>query len=123
MGRVATMLSHFYVSPMSEAEARAVANDWADALGEFPQWAVDEACRDWLRNHTRKPTIADIRGLCVHHFAVVDFTRQKAMRGPVESRVREVQSPERRAEIAERLAKMGQEAADRMRAKMEGGAA
>jgi len=87
MGRVATLLSHFYVSPMSEHEAKAVAEDWADALGEFPQWAVEEACREYLRTQDRKPTIAAIRALCRHHFAVVEYTRQKAMRGPVEREV------------------------------------
>lgn len=82
MGRIATLLSHFYVSPMSETEARAVAQDWANALTEFPQWAVEEACDEWLRTMDRRPTIAGIRKLCLHHFAVVEFSQRKAMAGP-----------------------------------------
>jgi hypothetical protein len=117
MGRVATLLSHFYVSQMSEHEARAVAQDWADALLEFPQWAVDEACREWLRTQERKPTIAGIRKLCQQHFAIVECTRYKAMRGPIARgepvEPRETVSPERRAKMAAEIAKVS----ERMRKK------
>jgi len=117
MGRIATLLSHFYVSPMSETEARAVAQDWADALLEFPQWAVDESCREWLRAQERKPTIAGIRKLCQQHFAVVEYTRQKAMRGPnlhsAPLAPRDEPTPERKAEMAAEIA----DVAERLRKK------
>lgn len=111
-GRVATLLSHFYVSLMGEAEMRAVASDWLDALAEFPEWAIGEACSEWLRTQDRKPTIAGIRKLCAQHFAVVEYTRQKAMRGPQATEERAPISPEERAaraatiaETVERLAR------------------
>ena len=81
MGRVATLLSHFYVSQTAESEMRAVMMDWHNALAEFPAWAIGEACSEWLKTMDRKPTIAGIRKLAQHHFEVVEFTRQKAMRG------------------------------------------
>jgi len=94
---------------MAEAEVKAVAADWADALGHFPQWVVEEACRDYLRENDRKPTIAAIRKLCQHHFAVVEFTRQKAMRGPVAEDVREPISEEEQAVMRDRITKAGEE--------------
>ena len=120
MGRIATLLSHFYVSPMSETEVRAVAEDWAAALGAFPQWAVAEACAEWLRSSNRKPTIADIRKLSQQHFAVVEFTRQKAMRGPKATPKPEHGkiTEEQRAQMAE----AGNAALKRMVSKMERGA-
>lgn len=93
MGRVATLLSHFYVSLTDETEMRAILADWAKALAEFPQWAVTEACDEYLRTQERKPTIAAIRKLCEQHFHVVEFTRQKAMRGPVAESQEEPRKP------------------------------
>ena len=81
-----------------------MAEDWADALMEFPQWAVEEACREYLRTQDRKPTIAAIRQLCRQHFAVVEFTRQKAMRGPQPPEHRPTVSEGERAVMRERIA-------------------
>ena len=116
MGRIATMLAHFYVSPLSEAEMSAVASDWAEALREFPQWAIAEACSEWLRTQERKPTPAAIRRLCQHHFAVVEFTRLKAMRGPTgqQDADRPPVSAKARAEMGRKIAEI--EAAMRKRA-------
>jgi len=123
MGRVATLLSHFFVSSTEEAEMRAMLSDWADALGEFPQWAIEEACREYLRTQERKPTIAAIRKLCQQHFAVVEFTCQKAMRGPSEAEARSAHSEAHRAEMRDRVASLAEETIQRLRAKSEGGAA
>ncbi len=93
MARIMTLLSHFYVSPMTPGEAEAIATDWAKALGAFPQWAVSEACDEYLRTQKRKPTIAAIVELCEGQFWVVDFTRRKAMRGPQSRRRHEEREP------------------------------
>ena len=127
MGRVATLLGQFFVSQTEEAEMRAMLADWRDALAEFPQWAVAEACSEWLRTQERKPTIAAIRKLAQQHFAVVEFTRQKAMRGPQEGRNRKSDignrhSEEHCAAMRERMASLGAETVKAMRDKLEAGA-
>ncbi|KAA5605441.1 hypothetical protein F1188_11105 [Roseospira marina] len=62
--RVMTALAHFYVAAMPEGIHQQIAADWADALGEFPMWAIAEAFRKHLRTEDRKPTIAAIRSRC-----------------------------------------------------------
>jgi len=41
-----------------------VASDWAEDLGEYPQWAVDQAVRVWRRTKKWRPTIMEMRALC-----------------------------------------------------------
>ena len=63
--RVATLLGHFW-TPADSPELRSlVAGDWLNDLREFPAATVAEACQMWRRTETRKPTIADIRKLCI----------------------------------------------------------
>lgn len=78
------MLAHFYVSSMTDAEQRAIASDWIVALKDYPAWAIQEACTEWLQTETRKPTIAAIRALCAKRFEVVPWMRKQAMAGPVQ---------------------------------------
>lgn len=107
---------------------RAVAQDWVDALAEYPAWAIGEAASEWLRTQEKKPTIAGIRKLAQQHFAIVDWTRFKAMRGPKRETelvregnytferpvMTEGQRAERKAQLAEVAANLA--------AKMEAGA-
>lgn len=118
LGRVATMLSHFYVSEADEAQMRAMMADWRDALEGFPRWAIAEACSEYLRTQERKPTIAAIVKLCDHHFAVVEYTRQKAMRGPVVSDVPRSDNGQAQSN-RDRVAKIGEDALRAMRARVE----
>jgi len=98
---------------------RAVLTDWAQALSEFPQWAIEEACQEYLRTQERKPTIAAIRKMAQQHFAVVEFTRQKAMRGPAGEERREF-SEEHRAAMTRRMAEAGNQTLAAMQARMGG---
>lgn len=50
--------------PPSDLVAEALAGQWVDDLSEFPQWAVDKACRDYRRRVKFHPTIADIVERC-----------------------------------------------------------
>lgn len=69
-GRVASMLKHYFQPAVaSNAEhavqlQRMVAHDWHEALGEFPDWAVQEACRRWIKREEKRPTPAGIRAEC-----------------------------------------------------------
>lgn len=105
------MLAHFYVSPMTEAETRAIAADWVSSLKDFPAWAIDAAVTEWLRTQERKPTIAGICKLARQHAAIIEFTRQKAMRGPSQSQERrDPPNPDQ----ARRMHELGQAALRRM---------
>ena len=62
--RIATLLAHFYVANMPASLQTAVMTDWLDELSEFPAWSIQKACRDWLRDERRRPTLADIVERC-----------------------------------------------------------
>ena len=53
----------------------AIAQDWLADLSEFHETLVAESCQEWRRAESRRPTIADIRRICM------DGSR---MRGPSE---------------------------------------
>ena len=62
--RVLTLLSHYRQDQTPPQVERMIAEDWADDLGEFPSWVIDEAARWWRRNKVFKPSICEIRRLC-----------------------------------------------------------
>jgi len=62
--RITALLSHYFVAAMPDNLATALFDDWLDALGGFPAWALDQAAREWLRDNERKPTIAAIYRRC-----------------------------------------------------------
>jgi hypothetical protein len=41
-----------------------IADDWAEDLGRFPMWAVEEAARRWRRTRKFKPQICEMIALC-----------------------------------------------------------
>ena len=73
------MMANYYVNDSRPELQRAVAFDWADSLGEFPWWAISEACQKWIRMERRRPTPADIRELC-HRAVKADALAQKRLR-------------------------------------------
>lgn len=79
-GRIATLLSHFWVLNMPAPLMEAAADDWHETLAEYPAWAIANACRWWISaanpRHGFKPTP-----------------------GQIEARVREETAPIRGAEI------------------------
>lgn len=53
--------AHYFVSAMSKALAKAIADDWADDLGRYPLWAVKAACDRYRRGEpVRTPKPANI---------------------------------------------------------------
>lgn len=64
IGRVTVALAHWYVPDMPHVLAKGLMADWANDLGEFPEWAIEEAFAKWRRANSEKPRIADIRDLC-----------------------------------------------------------
>lgn len=64
LARVLGLLSHFPMKGLSAEVEQMVALDWAEDLGEFPIWAVDQAARTWRRTRKWRPSIAEMRDLC-----------------------------------------------------------
>ncbi|MBP2299288.1 hypothetical protein [Azospirillum picis] len=64
LGRVLALLSHYPAKATTPEVEQLLAMDWADDLGEFPAWAIDQAARLWRRSRKWRPSIAEIRALC-----------------------------------------------------------
>lgn len=66
LGRLLALFAHCPPRsvPLDPAVERMVAGDWAEDLGEYPQWAVDQAVRIWRRTKKWRPTIMEMRALC-----------------------------------------------------------
>jgi hypothetical protein len=64
LARVLALLSHYRSDPNPAQVEMAMADDWADDLGEFPMWAIEEASRTWRRTKRFKPQICEMRDLC-----------------------------------------------------------
>jgi len=78
LARIHALLSHYRQEALPAAVEQAIAEDWADDLGEYPMWAVEQACREWRRHPTKfryKPLPGDIRNLCVE--LVIDLTTMR----------------------------------------------
>jgi hypothetical protein len=64
LGRVATLLSHYWREDDPAHLAAATARDWADVLDGMPQDAISKACLAYLRDEPRrKPTPGAIYAL------------------------------------------------------------
>lgn len=64
LGRVLALLSHYPAKTTAPEVEQMIALDWAEDLGEFPAWAVDQAARVWRRTRKWRPSIAEMRALC-----------------------------------------------------------
>lgn len=57
LGRIATLLSHYWRDDDPSELTEAIARDWADILEGVPQAAIASACMKYLREEPRrKPT-------------------------------------------------------------------
>ncbi|MEI6558940.1 MAG: hypothetical protein WCO00_11085 [Rhodospirillaceae bacterium] len=67
LARIHALLSHYRAEALPAVVEEAIAADWADDLGDYPAWVVEEACRAWRRDARRyrfRPLPGDIRRLC-----------------------------------------------------------
>jgi hypothetical protein len=64
LARILALLSHYRLDPQPPAVEARIADDWAEDLGAFPMWAVDEAARGWRRTKKFKPQISEMVDLC-----------------------------------------------------------
>ena len=64
LGRIATLLSHYWRDDDPSELTEAIARDWADILEGLPQDAISKACTSYLRSEPRrKPTPGAIYAL------------------------------------------------------------
>lgn len=68
MARIAALLSPYYEKDIPQAVRVMEAEDWAEALAEYPQWAIQNAVRWWKSEHNgdrrRRPMEGDIAAVC-----------------------------------------------------------
>jgi hypothetical protein len=65
LGRIATLLGHFWRDDDPSELTEAIARDWADIFEGLPQQVIHQACIRYLRDEPkRKPTPGAIYALC-----------------------------------------------------------
>ena len=92
-GEITRLMSHYWTANEDTRLRAALANDWLEDLRGFPAHVVANACVEWRRGQTRRPTIADIRKLCLEQRPIGE--RHVALPSPL---------PETAAQLAARIA-------------------
>jgi len=68
LARVAALLSPYYEKETPQAVREMEAEDWRDALAEFPRWAIERAVRWWKSadnpDRRKRPLEGDIAARC-----------------------------------------------------------
>ena len=68
MARVAALLSPYYDKDTPQVVREIEAEDWMEALAEFPQWAIERAVRWWKSadndQRRKRPIEGDIAARC-----------------------------------------------------------
>jgi hypothetical protein len=65
LARVFALFAHCPTkAPVSPEVEQIVAADWAEDLGEYPLWAIEQAARHWRRTSRFRPSIMEMRSLC-----------------------------------------------------------
>lgn len=108
--RIATLLDPYF-DKGTAAPIRAMdAEEWGEALGGFPAWAVAAACRWWKsaenENRRKRPMEGDIVARCYVEMQPVmaaQFVLSRPLEIEKEPEVKEVQSAEDRQRIAEEI--------------------
>jgi hypothetical protein len=62
---ISRLLAHYWAANEDHRLRAALAADWLADLGEFSSEVVADACTDWRRGQSKRPTISDIRGRCI----------------------------------------------------------
>jgi len=117
LARVAALLSPYYEKDVPQGVRKMEAEDWAEALQDFPQWAITNAVRWWKGENNpdrrRRPLEGDIVDRCRAEMMPVRAARmciesgngyqpRKVLDEPAADRG----TPEQREEIARIVARM-----------------
>lgn len=111
MARVAALLTPYYTGDVPQGVRMIEAEDWAEALAEYPEWAITKACRWWKGadnpHRRKKPLEGDIEARAKTEMGIIKVA-EMAMRhfesgtqpySPVADEVKRRVSKERAAEI------------------------
>ena len=75
LGRVAALLSQYYAADLPQSMVRIMADDWAEELAEYPEWAITKAVRWWKSEanpeRKRKPLEGDISARAKREMSLV----------------------------------------------------
>lgn len=63
--RITTLLHHFFDTDPDDRVFMSAMNDWLDALERFPQFAIEQACQEYLAESENRPKPASIVRRCV----------------------------------------------------------
>lgn len=91
MARTAALLSPYYEKDVPQGIRMMEAEDWADALAEFPQWAIQKAAQWWKSadnpNRRKRPLEGDIADRARHEMEAVRAAKIRARLngGPVQA--------------------------------------
>ncbi len=64
LARMLALLSHYRMDPHPPEVEQRLADDWAEDLGAYPLWALEDAARTWRRTRRFKPQPAEMVTLC-----------------------------------------------------------
>lgn len=118
MARVASLLDPYFDKGTPQAIREIEAEDWADALAEFPKWAIQRACRWWKSDangdRRKRPLEGDIAARCKFETQALRAARIHMQRQGDGQRAAEDDRPrisdadraKRRAQIGDVLLKM-----------------
>lgn len=104
LGRVLALLSHFPAKATAPEVEQMIALDWAEDLGEFPAWSIDQAARIWRRTRKWRPSIAELRSLC--ETACAEERALAARLRQVAEAAADLSAPPSRLPVAGRLRRM-----------------
>lgn len=110
IGRVAALLSGYYVADVPESIRNIEIEDWSTSLNEFPEWAIAAACRWWTSEHNDsrryRPQIGDIVKQARREMGGVDVARMAIRRFDrgVRPEVEEQRTPPTPEQIEQRRA-------------------
>jgi hypothetical protein len=71
VSRVLVLLSHYRSDPQPPEIQSAIADDWAEDLGSYPLWVVNEAARQWRQTKVFKPQPSEMIKLCQRASAAI----------------------------------------------------
>lgn len=71
VSRVMVLLSHYRSDPQPPEVQSAIADDWAEDLGPYPLWVINEAARQWRQTKVFKPQPSEMIKLCQRASAAI----------------------------------------------------
>lgn len=108
MGRIATLLGHYWREDDPAELNEAFGRDWADILEGIPQDALAKACTAYLRNEPRrKPTPGAIYALARSFIPAPVIVHRAPESEPVKERLTAERAAEIMAEVGFRPQRFG----------------